>query len=66
MLFLVNPNVIKGVANSNEVIAPNLNIIPKYNLNDDLKKTYPPGSEINVGGNKYKVSEDGNTATLMG
>ena len=57
---------IKGIANStNESAIPNLNIIPKYNLNDDLKKTYPPGSEINVGGNKYKVSEDGNTATLM-
>jgi len=59
-------NAIKGIANStNENAIPNLNIIPKYNLNDDAKKQYPPGSEFDVGGNKYKVSEDGNTATLM-
>ena len=57
---------IKGIANStNENAIPNLNIISKYNLSDDAKKQYPPGSEFDVGGNKYKVSEDGNTATLM-
>ena len=57
---------IKGIANSTDENAiPNLNIISKYNLPDSLKGTYPPRSEIDVRGKKYKVSEDGNTATLM-
>ena len=60
-------DAIKGVANSTDENAiPNLNIISKYNLPDSLKGTYPPRSEIDIRGKKYKVSEDGNTATLMG